>query len=119
LLRACAERQTCRSAGNQCYELAPLHGCPPPRAISPLATIIQIAVDGNDAKRRPLVAIDGTFVLRSGYIRLIAKRLPTITRYAPYAISSARLDIACAARTPSGAVNRPVGITSTAPISEI
>ena len=37
---------------------------------------------------------------------------------APNAISSVRFDIACAALTPSGAVTRLVGITSTAPISE-
>ena len=43
---------------------------------------------------------------------------PTMKRYAPNAISSVRFDIACAALTPSGAVIRLVGITSSAPISE-
>jgi hypothetical protein len=41
-----------------------------------------------------------------------------MNRYDPNAISSCRFDSACAARTPSGAVKRLVGITRMAPISE-
>ena len=50
--------------------------------------------------------------------RLIANRPPTMNIYTPNAVSSARFDSACATFTPSGAVIRVVGITSSAPISD-